>query len=79
MAAAVSRVVTDLGGVVQGWTLDILVSVEAAGPTGIMTVWRRSLVIIPNVVAAGLTPLQVGEFTLMLVSASRRSLIACIG
>ena len=41
---------------------------ESAGPT--MTAWRRSLVTIPYVVAAGLLTLEVGEFTQILVSAA---------
>ena len=54
VAGAVFRVVTELGVfVVQGWTGDISADVEWAGPTGIMTAWRRSMVTIPYIVAAG--------------------------
>ena len=64
VAAAIFRVVTDLGVfVVQGWTGDIAAGVEWAGPTGIMTAWRRSMVTIPYIVAAGLATLKVGELT----------------
>ncbi len=69
VAAAIFRVVTELGVfVVQGWTGDVAAGVEWAGPTGIMTAWRRSLVTIPYIVAAGLATLKVGELTQMLVS-----------
>ena len=71
VAGAVFRVVTELGVfVVQGWTGDIAADVEWAGPTGIMTAWRRSLVTIPYIVAAGLATLKVGELTQMLLSGS---------
>ena len=71
VAGAVFRVVTDLGVfVVQGWTGDIAADVEWAGPTGIMTAWRRSMVTIPYIVAAGLATLKVGELTQMLLSGS---------
>ena len=69
VAAAIFRVVTELGVfVVQGWTGDVAAGVEWAGPTGIMTAWRRSLVTIPYIVAAGLATLKVGELTQMLIS-----------
>ncbi len=69
VAAAIFRVVTELGVfVVQGWTGDVASGVEWAGPTGIMTAWRRSLVTIPYIVAAGLATLKVGELTQMLIS-----------
>ena len=51
--------------VVQGWTGDMAAGVEWAGPTGIMTAWRRSLV---TITATGLATLKVGELTQMLVS-----------
>ncbi len=71
VAGAVFRVVTELGVfVVQGWTGDIAADVEWAGPTGIVTAWRRSLVTIPYIVAAGLATLKVGELTQMLLSGS---------
>ncbi len=71
VAGAVFRVVTELGVfVVQGWTGDIAADVEWAGPTGIMTAWRRSMVTIPYIVAAGLATLKVGELTQMLLSGS---------
>ncbi len=71
VAGAVFRVVTELGVfVVQGWPGDIAADVEWAGPTGIMTAWRRSLVTIPYIVAAGLATLKVGELTQMLLSGS---------
>ena len=71
VAGAVFRVITELGVfVVQGWTGDIAADVEWAGPTGIMTAWRRSLVTIPYIVAAGLATLKVGELTQMLLSGS---------
>ncbi len=71
IAAAVFRVVTELGMfVVQGWTGDVSGDVEWAGPTGILTAMRRSLVTIPYVVAAGLATMKVGELTQMLVSGS---------
>ena len=69
VAAAIFRVITELGVfVVQGWTGDMAAGVEWSGPTGIMTAWRRSLVTIPYIVAAGLATLKVGELTQMLVS-----------
>ncbi len=69
VAAAIFRVVTELGVfVVQGWTGDMAAGVEWAGPTGIATAWRRSMVTIPYIVAAGLATLKVGDFTQMLVS-----------
>ena len=69
VAAAIFRVITELGVfVVQGWTGDMAAGVEWAGPTGIATAWRRSLVTIPYIVAAGLATLKVGELTQMLVS-----------
>ena len=69
VAAAIFRVVTELGVfVVQGWTGDVAAGVEWAGPTGIMTAWRRSMVTIPYIVAAGLATLKVGELTQMLIS-----------
>ena len=62
---------TELGVfVVQGWTGDIAADVEWAGPTGIVTAWRRSMVTIPYIVAAGLATLKVGELTQMLLSGS---------
>ncbi len=71
VAGAVFRIITELGVfVVQGWTGDIAADVEWAGPTGIMTAWRRSLVTIPYIVAAGLATLKVGELTQMLLSGS---------
>ena len=71
VAGAVFRVVTELGVfVVQGWTGDIAADVEWAGPTGIAAAWRRSLVTIPYIVAAGLATLKVGELTQMLLSGS---------
>lgn len=71
VAGAVFRIVTELGVfVVQGWTGDIAADVEWAGPTGIATAWRRSLVTIPYIVAAGLATLKVGELTQMLLSGS---------
>ena len=69
VAAAVFRIVTELGVfVVQGWTGDVAAGVEWAGPAEIWTAWRRSLVTIPYIVAAGLATCKVGEFTQMLVS-----------
>ena len=69
VAGAVFRIITELGVfVVQGWTGDISADVEWAGPTGIMTAWRRSMVTIPYIVAAGLATLKVGELTQMLLS-----------
>ena len=69
VAAAIFRIITELGVfVVQGWTGDMATGVEWSGPTGIMTAWRRSLVTIPYIVAAGLATLKVGELTQMLVS-----------
>ena len=69
VAAAIFRIITELGVfVVQGWTGDMAAGVEWSGPTGIMTAWRRSLVTIPYIVAAGLATLKVGELTQMLVS-----------
>ena len=69
VAAAIFRVITELGVfVVQGWTGDVAAGVEWAGPTGIVTAWRRSLVTIPYIVAAGLATLKVGELTQMLIS-----------
>ena len=69
VAAAVFRIVTELGVlVVQGWTGDVAADVEWAGPTGIMTALRRSMVTVPYLVAAGLATLKIGEFTQMLVS-----------
>ena len=69
VAAAIFRVVTELGVfVVQGWTGDVAAGVEWSGPTGIATAWRRSLVTIPYIVAAGLATLKVGELTQMLIS-----------
>ena len=71
VAGAVFRVITELGVfVVQGWTGDIAADVEWAGPTGIVTAWRRSMVTIPYIVAAGLATLKVGELTQMLLSGS---------
>ena len=71
VASAVFRIVTELGVfVVQGWTGDIAADVEWAGPTGIAAAWRRSLVTIPYIVAAGLATLKVGELTQMLLSGS---------
>ncbi len=71
VAGAVFRIVTGLGVfVVQGWTGDVAADVEWAGPTGIWTAWRRSLVTIPYIVAAGLATLKVGELTQMLLSGS---------
>ncbi|MYN65065.1 MAG: type IV secretion system protein [Acidobacteria bacterium] len=71
VAGAVFRIVTELGVfVVQGWTGDIAADVEWAGPTGIAAAWRRSLVTIPYIVAAGLATLKVGELTQMLLSGS---------
>ena len=69
VAAAVFRIVTELGVfVVQGWTGDVAAGVEWAGPAGVWTAWRRSLVTIPYIVAAGLATSKVGELTQMLVS-----------
>ena len=69
VAAAIFRLTTELGVfVVQGWTGDMAAGVEWSGPTGIMTAWRRSMVTIPYIVAAGLATLKVGELTQMLVS-----------
>ena len=51
--------------VVQGWTGDMAAGVEWAGPTGIMTAWRWSLV---TITATGLATLKVGGLTQMLVS-----------
>ena len=69
VAAAVFRVVTELGVfVIQGWTGDVAADVQWAGPTGLMTAWRRSLVTIPYLVAAALATLKIGELTQMLVS-----------
>ena len=71
VAAAVFRILTELGVfVVQGWTGDLAADVEWAGPTGIMTAWRRSLVTVPYIVAACLAAGKVGELTQMLVSGS---------
>ena len=71
VAGAVFRIVTELGVfVVQGWTGDIAADVEWSGPTGIMTAWRRSLVTIPYLAAAGLATLKVGELCQMLLSGS---------
>ena len=57
---------TELGAVRRpGWTGDMAAGVEWAGPTGIMTAWRRSLV---TITATGLATLKVGELTQMLVS-----------
>ena len=45
VAAAIFRVITELAVfVVQGWTGDTAAGREWAGPIGIMTAWRRSLV-----------------------------------
>ena len=69
VAGAVFRIITELGVfVVQGWTGDVSADVEWAGPTGILTAMRRSLVTVPYIVAAGLATLKVGELTQMLVS-----------
>lgn len=69
VAAAVFRIVTELGVfVVQGWTGDVASDIEWAGPNGIATALRRSLVTIPYLTAAGLAMLKIGEFTQMLVS-----------
>ena len=69
VAAAVFRIVTELGVfVVQGWTGDVAADVEWAGPTGILTALRRSMVTVPYIVAAGLATLKIGEFTQMLLS-----------
>ena len=71
VAGAVFRIVTGLGVfVVQGWTGDMTADVEWAGPTGITTALRRSMVTIPYIVAAGLATLKVGELTQMLLSGS---------
>ena len=71
VAAAVFRILTELGVfVVQGWTGDLAADVEWAGPTGLMTAWRRSLVTVPYIVAACLAAGKVGELTQMLVSGS---------
>ncbi len=69
VAAAIFRVITEMGVfVVQGWTGDVAAGVEWAGPSGIGTAWRRSLITVPYIVAAGLATLKVGELTQMLVS-----------
>ena len=69
VAAAIFRVITELGVfVVQGWTGDMAAGVEWAGPTGLVTAWRRSMVTIPYIVAAGLATVKVGELTQMLIS-----------
>ena len=70
VAAAVFRIITELGVfVVQGWTGDIgNPDIEWAGPTGMMTALRRSMVTVPYLVAAGLATLKIGEFTQMLLS-----------
>ncbi|MCY3842563.1 MAG: hypothetical protein OXH69_03365 [Acidobacteria bacterium] len=48
VAGTVFRVVTELGVfVVQGWAGDVAAAVAWAGPTGIVTAMRRSLVTIP--------------------------------
>ena len=69
VAAAIFRVITELGVfVVQGWTGDVASGVDWAGPTGLWTALRRSMVTVPYIVAAGLATLKVGELTQMLVS-----------
>ena len=72
VAAAVFRIITELGVfVVQGWTGDIgNPDIEWAGPTGMMTALRRSMVTVPYLAAAGLATLKIGEFTQMLLSGS---------
>ena len=69
VAAAIFRIITELGVfVVQGWTGDVGSDVAWAGPTGMATALRRSMVTIPYIVAASLATCKVGEFTQMLIS-----------
>ena len=72
VAGTIFRIITELGAfVVHRWTGDMAAGVEWAGPTGIMTAWRRSLVTIPYIVAAGLATVMVSELTQMLISGRR--------